>query len=340
MTVRICFKGLTPGRPLVMFAWAAFANDPVVSANTTVHFGRELADVFQEHWTVVPEVGDCDVVVFPHGYEDGAETARVADAARTAGKPCVFFSHDERLPPSRLSYGTLYRGSIFTRLPHERAHPVFIHDIRLETDGAAGDPVPKSGKPVVGFCGFVGTPLSRALLRLVGAGQKVAGLSFRAKVLSALRRDARVDCRFVERSKYLGAAPLSAFRRDHPLADEREAFLSNLLACPYGLAMRGKGNHSVRFYEILSAGRIPLFVNTGCVLPLESEIDWKSHSVWVEDRDLPEIGERLVAFHSRITDTDFIELQRRIRRLWVDRLRPEPFFTHVFRRVASGAPAP
>ena len=107
MTVRIHFAGLEPGQPLVLIAWAAFAKDERLSGTTEVHFGRELADGFDRHWSVVSTVADCDVVIYPHSYEDGPKTAAVAEAARQAAKPCLFFSQDERLPPSRLTYGTL-----------------------------------------------------------------------------------------------------------------------------------------------------------------------------------------------------------------------------------------
>ena len=340
MTVRIHFAGLVPGQPLVLVSWAAFSHDPRLSSSTAVHFGRELADAFGRHWRVASEIADCDVVVYPHSYVDGPATAAVADAARRAGKPCLFFSQDERIPPSSLAYGVLYRSSIFKRLPHERCHPVFILDAREETRGIYPETLPKEAPPRVGFCGFVGTPAGRLFYRLLGARQKVEGLAFRARVLAALRRDPRIRCDIVARSSYLGHAPMAAFDKAHPLATERDVFLRNLFECPYALAMRGKGNHSVRFYEIMSAARIPLFINTGCVLPLEAEIDWRNLLAWVEDRDLPSIGEHLIRFHESISPEEFDERQRRIRSLWESRLLPIPFFRHVLDTVARGRPAP
>lgn len=340
MAVRIHFAGLVAGRPLVLLAWGALSRDPRFASSTTVHFGRELAERFDEYGSVASGISDCDVVVYPHSYVDGAETAAVAEEARRAGKPCLFFSQDERIPPSTLSYGTLYRSSIFERRPHERCHPVFILDAKEETRGEFPETIPKESRPRIGFCGYVGTPLSRLALRLLGAKQKVDGLALRARVLAALKNDRRLQCEFVARSSYLGHAPLSAFDKSHPLATEREVFLRNLYSCPYALAMRGKGNHSVRFYEILSAGRIPLFFNTRCVLPLESEIDWRSLVAWVEDSELATIGDSIVRFHDSLAREPFEERQRAIRRVWETRLTPVPFFRHVLETVARGAPAP
>jgi hypothetical protein len=340
MTVRIHFAGLVPGRPLDHLAWAAFADDDRLAGTTTIHFGRELTDAFKQHFSVTPSITDCDVVVYAHAYQDGPATEAVALAARTANKPCLFFSLDETLPPSKLSYGTLYRSSIFKRLPHERTIPVFINDPTTEVADGISVPLEWEPRPRVGFCGYVGTPASRLLFRLLGAHQKVDGLATRAAVLVALRRDPRIDCDFVPRATYLGRATFSAFDSSHPLLSARHAFLTNLFRCPYNRAIRGKGNHSVRFYEILAAGRIPLFVNTNCVLPLEQEIDWKAHSLWVETDDPTCIGDAVVAGHAARLADDFVRLQKSNRVLWQQRLMPVPFFVHVLETVAAGQPAP
>jgi hypothetical protein len=340
MSVRIHFAGLVPGRPLEYLAWAAFARDERLAGGTTIHFGLELADVFEHHFQVAPSFADCDVVVYPHCYEDGPETDSVAEAARAAGKPCLFFGINENLPPSRLRYGTLYRSSIFERLPHERMIPVFINDPVTEVTAGIPDPLAWEPRPRVGFCGYVGTAASRLAFRLLGARQKADGLDIRAAVLAALRRDPRIDCDFLTRATYLGSATLSAFDKNHPLVKARDAFLANLFRCPYNLAIRGKGNHSVRFYEILAAGRIPLFLNTKCVLPLEQEIDWKAHMLWCEADDLDRIGSVVAAGHAGRSPDDFRRLQQANREFWERRLKPEPFFTHVLETVAAGRPAP
>lgn len=340
MPVRIHFAGLVPGRPLALLAWAAFADDRRLAADTKYRFGRELANVFGRHWAVATTAADSDVIVYAHDYEPGPDVDRVAQEARAAGKPLLYFSRNENLPPSRLTYGTLYRSSIFERLPHERIWPSFILDVCEEAGGRHPATLDKGPMPTVGFCGFVGTPWSRLGYRLLGQTQKVDGLAIRARALAVLKNTPRVRCDFIARAGYLGAAPLAAFEKGHPLATEREVFLDNLLRCPYALALRGKGNHSVRFYEILSAGRIPLFVNTACVLPLESEITWKRQAVWVEDRDLPHLGDTLADFHAAISPEEFHDRQAENRSLWLDRLRPEPYLRHVLEMVARGQPAP
>jgi hypothetical protein len=56
--------------------------------------------------------------------------------------------------------------------------------------------------------------------------------------------------------------------------NQRQEFLDNLLRNPYALCVRGADNYSWRLYEALSLGKIPVLIDTGCLLPMEDEIDW------------------------------------------------------------------
>ncbi|WP_158858584.1 hypothetical protein [Lunatibacter salilacus] len=46
------------------------------------------------------------------------------------------------------------------------------------------------------------------------------------------------------------------------------------------LAPRGKGNFSMRFYQALSAGRIPVMVDTDSMLPFANQILWKEKIIF------------------------------------------------------------
>lgn len=356
MTVRVFIGGLTldgSGEPrfgLSLVSRAALAAVGRYPQHTELVFGGDLVDLFRSSQgepdaQLVDDVADCDVVVAAHDFEPINEPQKVARLAKDAGKPCLFIGSDERLPPTELEHGVVYRYSIFKQRPHERTLPVPIVDPIEDLGLPDVEVLPKEATPRVGFCGYIGNRRSRAGMRLGGLvvrglRQKVDGLDVRASATSHLRRHPGVETRFLLREKYLGAATLAAFDEKHALAEQRREYLQNLLDCPYNLCLRGKGNHSVRLYEVLAAGRIPLFLNTRCVLPFEKEIDWRQLMVWVEDHDRPQIGDALVRFHEQITDEAFRDRQRQCRELWEQRLRPLPFFRHVLRMLASGRPAP
>jgi hypothetical protein len=305
-----------------------------------VRTARELSECFGRIWSVAESIESCDVAVHAHGYVDSPESRRAADRCRRLGKPIVAFDGNETLPPTDPALGLVYRCSAFTRLAHERGMPVFVPDPTTETGQWNHEPLERPEQPSVGFCGFAGSWLQVAGLRLVGASQKADGLALRLRVMAALKRDKGVRCDFRIRNKYLGQATFSGAGAADATQRARTDFLSNLFSNGYNISVRGKGNHSNRHYEILAAGRIPLFVNTDCVLPLESEIDWRRHMVWVEEANLSSVGTALCDAHAGMDRERFNEMQQANRRLWVERLRPIPFFERVIGALAAKQPAP
>lgn len=111
----------------------------------------------------------------------------------------------------------------------------------------------------------------------------------------------------------------------------RREFVRNLRESDYGLCVRGSGNFSFRFYETLCMGRIPVFVDTDCVLPLDFDIEWRDYCVWVEADDVGRIGDRILEFHESLGEAEFEERQHACRRLWETHLSPEGFFASFHR---------
>jgi len=72
----------------------------------------------------------------------------------------------------------------------------------------------------------------------------------------------------------------------------RLEFLQNMIGSDYVFCCRGAGNFSYRLYEALCCGRIPVFIDTDCVLPYDFMIDWKKYFVWVDQSELPLIAEK------------------------------------------------
>ena len=109
----------------------------------------------------------------------------------------------------------------------------------------------------------------------------------------------------------------------------RQDFLDNLTGSDYCLALRGKGNYSFRFYEIFSIWRIPVFVDTRCVLPFEDRVDWRKHCVWVDEKDVDRVDEVVAQFHADIHEDDFRALQLANRDLWVEWLSPAAIYERI-----------
>lgn len=188
----------------------------------------------------------------------------------------------------------------------------------------------KMSKPVVGFCGYAATnPFKlgysvaanlkfRAMHAIHTARYEpppvVPATILRAKVLKALRSSPAVETRFIVRSRYRTGT-----------ADE---FYANILDTDYTVCVRGYGNWSVRLYETLACGRIPVFIDTDCTLPFDRQIDWKRYCVWVPANDIHHAGEYIADFHDRLSPRDLSEKQRECRRLWTGRLTLNGFLAH------------
>src|SRR5262249_33050404 len=150
----------------------------------------------------------------------------------------------------------------------------------------------------------------------------------RRQAIDALKHSDLVDTNFLLRSEFWAGA-LGTNREN--LQNVRRAYADNIAASDYTLCVRGAGNFSYRLYEVLSCGRIPVFVDTDCVLPYQDFVDWKKYCVWVDADELNSMGERIAEFHERLSPGDFVDLQHACRKFWIRWLSPEGFFANFYR---------
>ncbi len=190
----------------------------------------------------------------------------------------------------------------------------------------------KQAKPVVGFCGHASLSARKKLKeQLVFVKENLrrffaqpgrtdyeplfASGYERAKLLQALEKSKGIKTNFIYRNKYRAGGVTGATRATTTLE-----YFDNIKNSDYILCVRGVGNFSVRLYETLMMGRIPVFVNTDCLLPFEDKIDWKKHLVWVEWKDRQNISKAVTDFHNNISEEAFSELQQANRTLWKETL--------------------
>ena len=193
-------------------------------------------------------------------------------------------------------------------------------------------PTEKETLAVIGFCGHAtlsSTKRFKELLKCVLENGKrffknplnkvyeplFASAYERAKLLSYFEKSDTVKTNFIYRENYRGGAVSEAQRTKTTIE-----YYNNILASNYVLCVRGAGNFSVRLYETLMLGKIPVFVNTDCLLPFEDQINWKNHVVWVEWKDRGNIAKLVAEFHSNLSTDEFVHLQIANRKLWKETL--------------------
>jgi hypothetical protein len=342
---------LAPGAPhvpiLIPF-WGPTPEDPVTSAR----YEKYASSGSQFFSTTSLE--SCDAAIFPTAWErivdDELAQERAAAfvaEARAAGKPPVIFFWSDSAVPVALD-AMVFRTSLYRsrRQPGEFAQPAWAEDLLEHRLGGTFRLRELRDRPVVGFCGFASreppivTRLDRLRRRIgdrrrsidAGSSHSEDGVFTRARALGALEKHPDVDTNFIFRDGFWGGMTPSS---DIELRLRvRQEYVQNIADSDYVLCARGGGNFSYRLYETLSCGRIPVFIDTDCVLPLESVIEWKDYCVWVDGSDVKETGNRVASFHASLTPAEFTERQQACRRLWETHLSPEGFFAHFHEHFA------
>ncbi len=203
---------------------------------------------------------------------------------------------------------------------------------------------PYQTKAVVGFCGQANHSRLNALREVLNIffrnlnntigrskneSQQLLSTSFlRASVLKTLQKSKDVTTNFIVRKKY--RAGVTQNKDSHKTTLE---FYDNLRDSDYVVCVRGAGNFSVRFYEAMAMGRIPVFINTDCALPFDDELAWKKHLVWVEYKERCQVAQKVKQFHDSLSKDDFIDLQLANRELWKEMLMLNSFFKYFFNLI-------
>ena len=302
-------------------------------------FGKFIK-VAHTYFELVSDPAEADVAVLPTDWKryqrshTESQARAFIEHVSPSGKPLiVLYAVDETdavpLPGAIVLRPSFDRSS---RRRGEFCQPGFVGDMIANYRGGMPDVRAKGARPSVGFCGFAAPPvrgLNRvryALRRLVQSNRsRTNWVIFRYQVLDRLRAHIDIDTLFILREAYLGGGMQDPALR----ARVRQEYADNVFGSDYTMCMRGGGNYSFRFFETLSAGRIPIFIDTDSPLPYPDQIDWSQHMVRVQQHDIDQIGQIVADFHAQLTPARFIEMQHANRRLWEDWLSPHGYFAHL-----------
>ncbi|WP_298328156.1 exostosin family protein [uncultured Dokdonia sp.] len=221
--------------------------------------------------------------------------------------------------------------------------PAFIDD-PLQREAMEHKAIAYTERPQISFTGFATGSLKEVLrataatlkanvYRLCNRDQSDKQALFSAarerfKYLKLLEQSEAIETDFIYRSKYRAGV-----KTEEQRALTTEEFHTNLSKSPYTFCLRGAGNFSVRFYESLASGRIPVLVDTDCQLPLEHVINWHEHACIVH-RD-ENLIKALNTFHKKYNQDSFIKLQESNRNLYQDYLVRDRFFYSLYNHLKS-----
>ncbi|WP_161792594.1 glycosyltransferase family 47 protein [Psychroserpens damuponensis] len=307
----------------------------------------KIYGVSDEDFIIVNSMDACEVVILPMSWYYYKLTNKMGlafkciEEANVLGKMVWSINNGDfgvKLPSFKNLIVFRQGGYVSNDQVGHIGYPSFINDYLIENkliDTYLNTNFNK--QPIVGFCGQaqlsnwsatkeMAKQIVRNLRSLIGLSflepQKIISASYlRASILKQLEINPAIDSHFIKRKKY--RAGVTQNKEEHSTTAD---FYNNILESQYVLCIRGAGNFSVRFYETLMMGRIPLYIDTDGYLPLIDNVKWKEHVVWVDYKDRHRAAEILLDFHQKLDQDSLGALLKKNRKLWEEKLTLSGFF--------------
>ncbi len=189
----------------------------------------------------------------------------------------------------------------------------------------------KNEMPVISFCGWAGVQGFYSKIKyfiknyLILKGPYKQGIYFRRKAIKILNKSKLVKTNFIIRDSY--SANAKTIKIDPKIA--RKEYIDNIVNSDFVLCPKGDGNFSVRFYEVLSLGRIPILIDTDMILPLNKDIDYSKFILRINYKDIHNIDKIVSDFYNKITEDEWIKMQSIARQEFVNHLNIVSFFKFI-----------
>jgi hypothetical protein len=326
-----------------------YPNLGVQESSTIMFLNRAFGGLRKPLVEIVDTPEASDYILLPHNYSSlktqNAYVIKQGTLAKKLGKKLIIFWHGDGDAPIDNDNAIVFRTSQYRTSiqKNEIMMPAYAEDV-LEGDLQVRKK--HSGKPVIGFCGWadyknlknhIGTVVKNSLIEassIVGIRReaRIKGITYRMKAIKHLQQSTVVEPNFIIRSSYSGHT--STIKTDP--AQTRKEYIDNLLGSDYALIIKGDGNYSYRFYEALSLGRIPVLLDTECVLPLEDVIDYNQFILRVPYWDMYHLDAIVADHYSKISDQDFIAMQKKGREAFNTYLRVDSFLSYA---ITNSLPA-
>lgn len=225
------------------------------------------------------------------------------------------FDREVKVENSRIFRVSAYKSS---KRPNEIVIPPFIEGL------PAFAPRPKSGEPTVGFAGFA----KFSWKNLLPLGPRRTGLYFRRKAMSVFEGQQGIKTNFIKRHGFSGHK--DTIDIDPEIA--RKEFLKNMENSDLILAPKGDGNYSLRFFESLCFGRVPILIDTDNILPLEDEINYDQFILRVSYKEIGNLPSIVRKFWQNLSSENFVNMQEKAREAFETKLRMDKFLPLAFEK--------
>ena len=295
---------------------------------------------------IVDRPEEADSLLIPHNYffvkSNKEYIKNFSFLSEKHNKKIIIFAEGDSDEEIKIPNSVIFRTSQYKykKKKNEIIMPAYVEDLsdihQFNTREKAAN------VPVVGFCGWANFNGVRQAIKvkvknfifdikkIASANSEYAakkqGLLFRKEAIKTLTGSKLVKGNFIIRKFYSGHRKSIEI----PAQEARLDYVKNIDNSDFILTVKGNGNFSFRFYEVLSAGRIPLFINTDCVLPLEELINYSDFVLFADYKKIDRIDEITASFYQNISKDEFFRMQKMARIAFENYLRIDKFFELMF----------
>ena len=111
--------------------------------------------------------------------------------------------------------------------------------------------------------------------------------------------------------------------------DDPLKFFKNIKNNLYALCVRGGGNFSFRLGEVLMMGRIPILIDTDCILPFPDLIPYDTNFIRIPIKKIDDMVNIIEKYHESHTEEELIQIQKENRLIWETYYVPSNAFSQV-----------
>lgn len=307
------------------------------------------------YYRVTEDIEEADMILMPYSHNHVVLYAPdildlCQEASCASGKPLLIdgIGDIERPVSVPNSIVIRYGGYRFLKQGNEIHIPPYADDLLELYCGGELQLRHVQPKASISFAGWAQLTLKQELRVLIkeapnrlhaifdsryGACKK--GVFFRREAVELLTRSTLVDSSILVRNAYSGHRDTAQKSAE----DLRKDFVDNLLGSDFALDVRGDANASIRLFEILSLGRVPVILDTERNLPFSDRVDYSTFALIVDFRDRAQLPQIIADFNNTLTDEKFIQMQKAARDAYRNYFRVDaltaPLVREIWAKLAS-----
>ena len=259
----------------------------------------EWANEGKKHLEYTSNPKNCDYFVYPKDFslDEYNKIKQYVENAEKYSKKVIIFGIDDMDIPYNISNSIVFRTSFSKWHKWEFCMPCFPKDLGDFAHKHKKENIDKNNISV-SYCWYVGYDSLKTML--IYYISLIRNLLFKNITLKRILFNFHKHdlyflivhawlWRFFRQKVHKACLNLKKYKYDCVIrhtninpADnslKKTSYIDNILNNTFPIVVRWSWNYSFRLYEVMSLWKIPIFIDTNCVLPFENEIDYNMNEI-------------------------------------------------------------